>query len=276
MLESGQQDQVRQFRQLFENEMTERLTPRWRSSPAGRSEEHGRRAGCRSRRRARWEHVSVPCSVAIHVLTGSGRLTPHAPRITRGVRTTAGACAERLPLEGGDIDIVVRDDPRRAIPEVGIGGFASDGHTVFIALDPGHERFDLALGQELARAVAHELYHVARRQASQRGRTLLDALVHEGLADHFSIELTGAEAPIWVQALTAEEAATLLRRAHEEYDDARYDHVAWFFGNDELGIPRWAGYTLGFKLVADYLERNPTAKASTLTSTPSATLRPPG
>ena len=70
-----------------------------------------------------------------------------------------------------------------------------------------------------------------------------------------------------MRALTAEEAATLLARAREEYDDARYDHVAWFFGNDELGIPRWAGYTLGFKLVADYLERNPTATASTLTTT---------
>lgn len=81
-----------------------------------------------------WEHVSVPSSVAIHVLTGSGRLTAHAARITRDVRATAEASLERLPPGGGDVDVVLRDDPRRAIPELGIGGFAPDGHTVFIAL----------------------------------------------------------------------------------------------------------------------------------------------
>ncbi len=51
--------------------------------------------------------------------------------------------------------------------------------------------------------------------------------------------------------------------------------VAWFFGSDELGIPRWTGYSLGFKIVRGYLARNPGTKASALATAPPATLRPP-
>ena len=114
--------------------------------------------------------------------------------------------------------------------------------------------------------MAHELHHVARRP--------LDALIHEGLADHFAVELTGLEPPLWVLALSPEETIRLVARAREEYDSPHYSHMAWFFGSDELGIPRWAGYSLGFKLVGDYLARNPSAKASALATEPSATLRP--
>lgn len=211
--------------------------------------------------------------MAIHVLTGSGRLRTRAARIAADVRSAADACLGRLPLTG-DVDIVVRDDPRWAIPELGIGGLAPDAHTIFVALDPDNERFKTALEPELFRTVAHELHHVARRQASQRGRTLLDALIHEGLVDHFAIELTGIEPPLWVLALCPEQTTRLLARAREEYDSHHYSHIAWFFGSDELDIPRWAGYSLGFKLVGDYLACNPTAKASELAAEPAATLRP--
>ncbi len=82
------------------------------------------------------------------------------------------------------MDVVVRDDPRIVIAEVGIGGFAPDGHTVFVALDPNHDRFERALERELFATLAHELHHVARHEAGVRGQTLFDALVSEGLADH--------------------------------------------------------------------------------------------
>ncbi len=91
----------------------------------------------------------MPGAVAIHVLTGSGRLGAHAARIRGQIRAAADGCLGQLPAEGGDVDIVVRDDPRRVIPEVGVGGFAPDGHTVFLALDPGHEKFEWALEREL-------------------------------------------------------------------------------------------------------------------------------
>jgi len=60
------------------------------------------------------------------------------------VRSAADACLGLLPLTG-DVDIVVRDEPRWTIPELGIGGHAPDGHTIFVALDPDRV---LALGPE--------------------------------------------------------------------------------------------------------------------------------
>jgi uncharacterized protein YjaZ len=99
---------------------------------------------------------------------------------------------------------------------------------------------------------------------------LLDALVSEGLADHFSVEVTGEDAPPWAVALTHEQLAAMSARAREEYDNSRYDHRAWFFGSEESAIPRWTGYSLGFQLMGDYLERHPTTRASALTTMSSA------
>ncbi len=107
------------------------------------------------------------------------------------------ATVAQLPLDGGDVDIVVRDDPWMVIPEVGLGGFAPDAHTVFLALDPDHALYEWAVEYEVFRAVAHELHRVARRRGSALGHTLLDALVADGLADHFSIEQTGMQPPPW-------------------------------------------------------------------------------
>ena len=211
-------------------------------------------------------------AVTIHVLTGSGRLRAHADRIRSNGASAATACLEQLPLEG-DVDVLVRDDPRRVIPEIGIGGVAADRHTVFVALDPDHEKFDEAVERELFATLAHELHHVARHQAGVRGHTLFDALVNEGLADHFAIEVTGAQPPPWTVALTPEQAEAMGPRAREEYDHSRYNHWAWFFGNDELEIPRWTGYSLGFQLVGDYLGRHTATRASTLARTPAVLLR---
>lgn len=83
--------------------------------------------------------------------------------------------------------------------------------------------------------------------------------------------MTGVEAPPWAVALTPAQATALAARAREEYHSPRYNHRAWFFGNDELGIPRWTGYSLGFQLVGDYLDSHPATKASALATTPSGT-----
>jgi len=216
----------------------------------------------------------MSCAVAIHVLTGSGDLTPHATRIRQQILAAAAAPLRELPLGDDDVDVVVQHAPQRVIPEVGLGGFAPDGHTIFLALDTGHEKFEWALERELFRTLAHELHHVARRRASVQAQTLLDALVHEGLADHFSLEVTDMEPPPWTAALTPAQLADMGERARADYDDQGYDHLAWFFGSDGAGIPRWTGYSLGFELVAGYLERHPEASASALTTVPSAALRP--
>lgn len=46
---------------------------------------------------------------------------------------------------------------------------------------------------------------------------------------------------------------------------ATYDHPAWFYGSDRK-VPRWAGYTLGYNLVASYLAKHPKVLPSKLIS----------
>lgn len=215
------------------------------------------------------------CAISVHVLTGSGRLLSHADRLTEHIHTAAAASLEHLPLGDADVDVVVRDAPELVIPELGIGGLAPDAHTVLLTVDAAHDLFASAFDRELVAVLAHELHHVARHRGPGYGRTLFEALVTEGLADHFATEISRTPPPPWTVALTADERARLAQLAEEEYDSRRYVHRFWFFGDDERAIPRWAGYSLGFQLVGDFLERHPQASAGGLASAPAASFRTP-
>ena len=173
----------------------------------------------------------------------------HAADVSRGagvdlerlVAETAAAAFTRLPHRGR-IRIRVVLDARRAIPEVGVGGSTdpADGD-VFLAIDgtpPGGLRH--ALETWLPQALAHELHHSSRiRRGPGYGETLGEALVSEGLAEHFVDELLPATPPRpWDNALSKAQERALWRRA-EPMLSSTYDHNTWFFGGYRM--PRWGG-----------------------------------
>jgi uncharacterized protein YjaZ len=121
--------------------------------------------------------------------------------------------------------------------------------------------------------VAHELHHVKRWRGPGYGRTLLEAMVSEGLADHFSIELLGAPVPPWSDAFPRDQTTQLLERARPEFDSTSYDHERWFFVASPT-LPRWTGYTLGFRLVEAYQAAHMGATAADLVNTPAGAFRP--
>ncbi len=82
-------------------------------------------------------------------------------------------------------------------------------------------------------------------------QTLLEALVSEGLADHFAIELLEVPVPPWSDALPWTETAHYLELAQPEFDSVEYGHPRGFFGSSP-DLPCWTGYTLGFRLVESY------------------------
>ena len=53
---------------------------------------------------------------------------------------------------------------------------------------------------------------------------------------------------------------------------ADYNHEAWFFGRGDL--PRWLGYSLGFRLVERFLSEHPGSQASKLAVVQAQELRP--
>ena len=162
---------------------------------------------------------------------------------------------EVLPHRG-KIRIAVTLDAAGAIPETGVGGATHPG-TGDVALwidgsPPGGSK--AALETWVPAALAHELHHSSRvRMGPGYGTTLAEALVTEGLADHFVAEAFPDTPPQpWDNALSKDEEAELWRKARPVLEvPGGYNNQAWFFGGGDL--PRWAGYTLGYRIVDAYL-----------------------
>jgi Predicted Zn-dependent protease (DUF2268) len=167
------------------------------------------------------------------------------------LRPAADHVLRRLP-DGGRPRIEVRIDASQyVIPEIGFGGRQA-GRTAFL-----HVERPLRDGAAtwLPVLAAHELHHVSRStRGAGYGATLGEALVSEGLADHFAGEAY-AEAPprSWIRPLTPEEERTWWQRARAELGSRAYDHAEWFFGG--LEIPESIGYRLGYQIVGAYLEQ---------------------
>lgn len=203
-------------------------------------------------------------SLTLHILQASGRLTAIEAGIHAAFEAVGPKVAEVLEIP--DVDVVVVDDPDSAIPETGSGGFAPNAHTLFVYLDPEHENLKEHLDEEIQGTIAHELHHCARWQTVGYGNTLLEAIVSEGLADHFDIEVNGGQPRPWSIAFSGDEIAKLREQAAPVFNES-YDAGEWLFGTRE--IPKWAGYSLGFAIVAEHMKRTG-KKASELVAEPAS------
>jgi uncharacterized protein YjaZ len=201
----------------------------------------------------------------------SGRLRDHEAVIRDLLMSALARVTGVLPLT--EVTITVTPDASRAIAGYGVGGFTPSGQSVEIYVDPAFPGLAQLLPARLPPLAAHELHHAKRWRGPGYGRTLGEALVSEGLADRFSIELLGAPVPPWSDALPRDETAHFLDLARPELDSATYDHSRWFFGTSPT-LPRWTGYTLGFRLVESYQAGHPGASAAQLVDTPARAFLP--
>lgn len=200
-----------------------------------------------------------------------GRLRSQEAAIREMLTTTLARVTQALPLDG--VTISVSADASRAIGGYGVGGFTPDGRTVQLHVDPAFPEIAQLLPSRLPPMLAHELHHAKRWRGPGYGRTLLEAMVSEGLADRFSIELLGAPVPPWSDAFGRDETGIYLELARPELDSGSYSHERWFFVRSAT-LPRWTGYTLGYRLVEAYLAEHPGATAASLVNTPASAFRP--
>jgi uncharacterized protein YjaZ len=192
------------------------------------------------------------------------------PTIRAIIESTLRQVIKVVPLTA--VRIIVVPDPKRTIPNYGIGGYTPNANTVFIYLDLAFPEFSRVVSERLPSTLVHEFHHCMRWRGPGYGRTLFEALITEGLAEHFALELLGASRP-WSNAFPREETAKFLALAQPEFDSTTYNHPRWFFGRDHT-LPRWTGYTLGFRLVEAYKEQHPGATAVTLVHMPARVFRP--
>jgi hypothetical protein len=174
---------------------------------------------------------------------------------------------ELLPHRGR-VRIAIALDPARAIPEIGVGGMTHrrTGDVIVSIDDAPPGGLKPALETWVPATLAHELHHSSRvRIGPGYGITLAEALVTEGLADHFAAEAFPDTPPKpWHHALSAEQETELWREAQAVLEvPYGYDHRAWFFGRGDL--PRWAGYTLGYRIAQAYVGDDVSASSAVRT-----------
>jgi uncharacterized protein YjaZ len=204
-------------------------------------------------------------SVNLHLLQASGRLKPFEDTIREAADNVISDVEQVIDLP--NVDIITADIPQHAIDATGVGAFVATKHFMRVSIDPKHENVQEDLASELKSSIAHELNHCSRWHSAGRADTLLQALIEEGLAVHFSMQITGSDLKPWCTAVQGKRLEQLKEKAREEFDNEDYDHQAWFFGSEERGIPKWAGYSISYSLVGDYL--NQTEKsAAELTDQP--------
>lgn len=202
------------------------------------------------------------------IFSGVGVFGDQESVIRGQIQQTWELASRQLSLAG--LTIRVGSNSSLVIPGWGVGGRTRDGSEIELGIDPSLPGDTVAA--RLPSIVAHELHHVARFRGPGYGNTLLQAMVSEGLADQYALELFGESLPPWVTALSESEISTWIDRARPEFDSTSYSHSQWFFGTGS--IPRWTGYTLGFRLVSDYLAANPGATAASVVNLAGDAFRP--
>ena len=206
------------------------------------------------------------------VFLDAGRLSDHQALISELIDDTIARAEAAMDV--GSLRVEVTASASRAIPGWGIGGYALGPSTIEIAVDPRYPSLDRALRERLPHIVAHEMHHAVRWRGPGPYSTLLEALVFEGLADRFAYELLRNPLPPWSTAFPERDTLAYLERARPQFDST-FDFEAWFFGVN-TDLPRWTGYTLGYRLIVAYQAANGYPSAAALVSTPAGAFRPEG
>lgn len=192
--------------------------------------------------------------------------------IVSGIRNILPKIQSLIPLDS--IAIKLEISSSNVLPFIGVGGRTNmddSGVTIEYYYDPGNPSFKV---ESLINGLVHECHHASRMSKSNWSLTLLELMVMEGLADHFMIEVTKCERPSWSQAINEEEIKHYLIKAKPIMDIKQKSWTEEFnewliFGRKgDDPIPGWTGYTLGWRIVENYLKTHPEAKASSLVLTP--------
>lgn len=200
-------------------------------------------------------------SIVLSILDAAGTLAPYNKVITQTFNRSISKITSVLPID--KVDVVIRDNASGIIPEVGIGGHCYGPYFLIVSLDSKRDNCRQVIEEELLGILAHELHHCLRYRSNGNDKTLLGSLVLEGLATYFECEMIGRLRP-WASALSEKEIQLWMNRTQKEFYSDSYDHKSWFFGSTVQQIPRWTGYSLGYKVVGDYLEKHPNMTAAKL------------
>jgi hypothetical protein len=193
-------------------------------------------------------------------------------QIISGIREIVPRIQSLIPADSITIDLRVGGD---VLPFLGVGARTTSEHSVLFNYDPKNPKFRT---ESIARGLVHECYHPVRLRMPHWQLTVLECMITEGLADHFMVQVLKCEQPVWSRALSEEEirqnllkAKPILFEKHKSWNDefTQKFFAPWMFGRKgDDPIPGWTGYSLGWRIVDNYLKAHPEIQASSLVWTP--------
>jgi uncharacterized protein YjaZ len=171
--------------------------------------------------------------------------------------------AHDIPIRQVRFTLVLGDPAKLGEREGSYTGFGGAPGTVMVMAWPTD--FNLP---RLPAIVPHELHHNVRfswEPFVPHETTVGQYIVAEGLAEAFAAEVCGEEllGP-WVAMLSDEQVAALSPRYRDALDVRGFDTIrGYIFGDGAaeqsgytpLGLPDFAGYSLGYRLARAYLAR---------------------
>ena len=155
----------------------------------------------------------------------------------------------------------------------GIAGVTAGRGRIILRIHP-----DANWRAALPYALGHEMHHSYWAQHHfdpKKPFTLADYMVLEGRADYFAGTLFAHPAP-WTAALDAAAYDTAWRTLSQQLNATDWGTLqAAMFGSPQAGIPAWAGYSIGYRLVSERMARAPKLDLKTMTAAPVAEFIPP-
>lgn len=197
-------------------------------------------------------------------------------QIISGIRDMVSRVQSLIPTDSITIELAISSS--NVLPFLGLGGRTNKNDssiTIEYYYDPGNPNFKT---ESLINGLVHECCHASRLRMPHWQLTMLECMITEGLADHFMIEVTHCDIPKWSQAISEDEIERYLIKAkpilytkhdswNKEFNEKYF--VPWMFGRSgEDPIAGWTGYTLGWRIVDNYLKAHPGIHVASLVWTP--------
>ncbi|MCZ0960161.1 DUF2268 domain-containing putative Zn-dependent protease [Paracoccus benzoatiresistens] len=196
----------------------------------------------------------------IHLLNARHDLTCVLSEIRQASREAVARASDHVDLP--DFDLVVRARQDRSA-DGAVQGHAPAPGVIEIALTP--DRFDAA---SFTRALVRQMAHLIRWTGPGYGKSLGEALVSEGLAGHFVLQVLGGQPD---PCDSVRHAPGAMRQAMNEWARRDYDHARWFGGKGDLR--KWTGNSLGHRVVAEHLAERTGDPAALLATAPAEPFR---
>ncbi|GGA30450.1 DUF2268 domain-containing putative Zn-dependent protease [Neptunicoccus cionae] len=185
----------------------------------------------------------------LHWLDATGDLSAWKDRITGQINDAYGLMSPFV--RPSQMDVLIERGNETVTPETGMSAHVTRPNLSTLIFDPYNENFADTLTNGLVQRQMVKTAHLAMRAAGPGyGFTLGGAMVSEGLAAQFVRLVFDSPREPWDCAFDDDELVKLWPDQRTMMS-TKFDHSEWFSGAG--AYPRWLGYTMGARIVENWL-----------------------